>query len=163
VNKLRHKLRAKLTRNDTPELDGFKIRNVGEEDGEALAALMLAAYRGTVDYEDEDLNDAREEIGRLADGEYGKPLWDCSFVAEMSSVIVGAVIVTLDKDEDVPLLAFAMTNPDRKRSKVATTLMKRTVNSMIDAGYRETIAYVTEGNEPSAGLAARFGFTVEDV
>lgn len=161
MTKSRRKLRAKLTRNDIPYLNDCEIRNVSEEDGEALAVLMLSAYRGTIDYEDEDIEDARMEVRRLVDGEYGKPVWDCSYVAEMADVMVGAVIVTLDKEENLPLLAFAMTSPDRKRSKVASTLMKHAVNSMIDAGYNETIAYVTEGNEPSAGLASRFGFEVD--
>jgi len=163
MTKLKHKLRAKLTRGDIPNLNGCEIRNINTEDGEALAELMLNAYKGTVDYEGEDIEDARDEVRRLSEGEYGEPLWDCSFVAEMSKNMVGAVVVTLDRKENVPLLAFAMTSPDKKRLKVATTLMKKTVNSMIDAGFKETIAYVTEGNEPSAGLASKFGFKIEDV
>lgn len=157
----RQKLRAKLTRNDIPYINDCEIRNVSEEDGEALAVLMLSAYRGTIDYEDEDIEDARLDVRRLVDGEYGMPIWDCSYVAEMADVMVGAVIVTLHKEDNVPLLAFAMTSPDRKRSKVASTLMKHAVNSMIDAGYEETIAYVAEGNAPSVGLASRFGFQLD--
>jgi len=56
-------------------------RAVVPADKEALAVLMLDAYRDTVDYNNETLADAVSEIEHTLSGSYGRFLAGCSFVA----------------------------------------------------------------------------------
>ena len=61
-------------------LDGM-VRNVAHEDLEVLAQLMLDAYRGTIDYEDEDYEDALVEVRSFLEG---KPALEFSSILELS-------------------------------------------------------------------------------
>jgi hypothetical protein len=67
----RKRLRMVLDLNSAPGPTDIACRTVAPSDQEALAALMLDAYRGTVDYEGETLEDAFREIGHTLSGSYG--------------------------------------------------------------------------------------------
>jgi hypothetical protein len=56
------------------EHDLVVARPLVESDAPDLATLMLAAFRGTVDDEGEDIQ-AREEVRRTFAGAYGQMMW----------------------------------------------------------------------------------------
>jgi hypothetical protein len=63
----RHEYRLNLKEFRPPSVkldDGLSVRHPGQDDVESLAALVLNAYRGTLDDEGEDLDGARELLVR---------------------------------------------------------------------------------------------------
>jgi ribosomal protein S18 acetylase RimI-like enzyme len=141
-------------------LDGpWTVRPVRDGDADALAALMLEAYRGTIDDEGETLEGARTEVRRTFAGDYGDFLPRFSLVAHDDDRLVGAALITLW--ESVPFVAFTMTQPDTKDRGLATALTGRSLASLREAGYSEVRLTVTEGNEPALRVYEKLGFRAE--
>ncbi len=73
----------------------WDCRSVTEADIPALGRLMLDAYRGTVDYEGETIEDAVKEVAKTLRGGYGRFLPDCSLAIETNGVMSSACLITL--------------------------------------------------------------------
>jgi GNAT superfamily N-acetyltransferase len=144
-----------------PVSTDLACRTVAPSDKEALAALMLDAYQGTVDYEGESLDDALREIGHTLSGSCGRFLSDCSFVLDGDEGISSAYLVTLlneGKPDETPLLAFAMTRKRDKRRGLATALIPRSVAALSGLGYSRLSLAVTADNHPARRLYEEFDF-----
>ena len=90
----RLRLRCLLTSLPLPP-DVAGLRPVLAEDRDALAALMFAAYAGTIDAEPSDtLDGAAEEVQTTFDGGYGPFLAGASFVAVRGGELASATLVT---------------------------------------------------------------------
>lgn len=149
-------MKIKLRR--LPLRGGWLFRPITEGDLEALGTLMLEAYRGTIDYEGETLEDAKKEVWTVLSGGYGACLKDCSYVIEAEDEILSATMVVLSDEMDRPLLAFSMTHPEHKRKGMAEFLLKASINWLFDAGYEELLLVVTEGNAGAIRLYEKLGF-----
>jgi ribosomal protein S18 acetylase RimI-like enzyme len=150
--KLCAKLDAAVHRPDSDPL----ARAIRGDDAEALAGLMLDAYRGTIDDGGESIDDARSEIRRLFDGNYGELDLAASEVIERQGVIVSATIVTTY--EGAPMIAFSMTAPGWKRRGLARAGLVRAMSRLRDAGAARVFLAVTSGNVPAEALYASLGF-----
>jgi GNAT superfamily N-acetyltransferase len=135
---------------------GGALRNPLPEETEALAELMLDAYRGTVDDAGETTDDALSEVEGFFLGNAGEPLLDASWVYDSNGTILSASLVTLHEGE--PLLAYLVTRSPWKGRGLASFLLRQTILSLTDARYSALAAAVTEGNAESEALLARFGF-----
>jgi lactoylglutathione lyase len=123
-------------------------------DREALARLMLEAYRGTIDDEGESLDEAREEVDAwLASA----PLLDGSRVlGTRDGALISAVLVS--RLGDLPIIAYAMTAPPHTARGLASALLSDVVASLAAQGERAVVAFITEGNLPSERVFTRAGF-----
>jgi ribosomal protein S18 acetylase RimI-like enzyme len=140
-----------------PEVpEEWPAREVERADTEALAVLMHEAYRGTPDDEGETLEDARAEVEKTLDGEYGTFLRFASFACEGDGRLLGASLVTHWRG--APLIAFAMTHPEVARRGLATSLILRSLHALAGAGYREANLAVTDANDPARRLYEKLGF-----
>jgi ribosomal protein S18 acetylase RimI-like enzyme len=137
----------------------WKSRNISETDVRALAELMLEAYKGTVDYEGETLEDAISEVQGTINGKYGPFLQKCSFIIEENMKAISASMVTWSDTMDMPLLAFSMTLPIYRNRGMATFLLKKSMNALIGEGYSQIYLVVTETNIPAKHLYEKIGFT----
>lgn len=136
----------------------WECRAVTEADIPALGRLMLDSYRGTVDYEGEELEDAVAEAGKTLRGGYGRFLADCSSCIELDGKIASACLVTLIEDKDLPFLAFSMTRPGSQGKGMAGFLIQTAGNRLLDRGYKELVLVVTKENERAVRLYKRIGF-----
>jgi ribosomal protein S18 acetylase RimI-like enzyme len=121
-----------------------------------LAHLMIEAYRGTTDDHGETMEDARQEVRRLLDGEYGQLLPNFSEVIERNGQLVAATLLTLW--QDAPLVAFSITRPAWKRTGLARAGLKRSINRLFQNGYDELCLVVTRGNDAAERLYESVGF-----
>jgi ribosomal protein S18 acetylase RimI-like enzyme len=140
---------------------GICGRAVVPADKEALAELMLDAYRDTVDYNNETLADAVSEIEHTLSGSYGRFLAGCSFVVTGEDGLSSATLVTLPDEgtrSECPLLAFAITRKRDQRRGLASALILRSAAALRERGYRRLGLGVTADNEPARRLYARLGF-----
>jgi ribosomal protein S18 acetylase RimI-like enzyme len=136
----------------------FRSRVVRPEDKEALATLLFAAYRGTIDDEGDSFADALEEIEKTWRGDYGRFLPECSFVVEDGEYLSSACMVSFFEPHAAPLVVFLMTRPEAKRRGLARCLLWRSMNALRDAAFSRLTLVVTDGNEPAQRLYHLLGF-----
>jgi len=137
---------------------GFRSRSVRPDDAEALAVLLFAAYRGTIDDEGDSFAEALEEIEKTFHGDYGRFLPGCSFVAEEGEFLASACLVSFFEPHNAPLVVFLMTRPETKRRGLARRLLQRSMNALLDEGYTRLTLVVTDGNDPAQRLYKSMGF-----
>ncbi len=137
---------------------GAGLRVVRPDDNEALAILLFAAYRGTIDDEGDSFADALEEIEKTRRGDYGRFLPECSFVIEEGEYIASACLVSFFEPHDAPLVVFLMTRPEAKRRGLARSLLERSMNALRNGGHSRLTLVVTDGNEPALNLYRSLGF-----
>jgi GNAT superfamily N-acetyltransferase len=149
-------MKMKLSRR--PLKGAWLFRPISKGDVEALGGLMFEAYRGTIDYEGETLEEAVEEVCAVLAGTYGPFLEDCSYVIEDEGKMLSASMVVLSDEVNAPLLAFSMTHPAHKRNGMAEFLLKASINRLLDAEHQELYLVVTEGNTGAVRLYEKLGF-----
>jgi ribosomal protein S18 acetylase RimI-like enzyme len=157
----RKRLRMVLDLVSAPVQTDIACRTAVASDKEALAALMLDAYQGTVDYEGESLDDALREIDHVCSGSYGRFLRDCSFVFDGDAGLSSACLVTMlneGKPDEAPLLVFAMTRKRDQRRGLSSALILRSVAALSGLGYSRLSLAVTADNTPACRLYERLGF-----
>ncbi|MDD5263806.1 MAG: GNAT family N-acetyltransferase [Candidatus Bipolaricaulis sp.] len=149
-------MEAALVRRTSP--GSVVSRVVSPSDKEALAILLFAAYRGTIDDEGDSFADALVEIEKTFRGDYGRFLSECSFAVEEGEFLASACLVTFFDPHGAPLVVFLMTRPEAKRRGLARHVLERSMNALLEAGYERLTLVVTDGNEPAQSLYRRLGF-----
>ena len=128
------------------------IRPLHPEDKDSLAGLMLDAYLGTIDYEGENIDDARAEIEEYLGGD---PILTCSRVIEMGDILVAASLVAMW--EEAPLIAYVMTSSSRKGQGLARAALLSSLDCLARTTDLEVFAFITEGNTASERLFLGLG------
>ncbi|WP_420453836.1 GNAT family N-acetyltransferase [Ilumatobacter sp.] len=124
-----------------------------DSDREALAALMLDGYRGTIDDEGESFEDALEAI----DHYLAHALRQHSLVVvERDRIIAVACVVIVDSVHYVDPVVVAS---DRKRDGIGRRAVAALLDSLADEGITEVGATITDGNSASERLFVGVGFT----
>lgn len=127
------------------------------EDREALAALMIDAYRGAIDDDGETLDDARAEIDGYFSGTDLAPLLEYSWVAG-AETLDAACLVAHWPARNCALFAYLMTRAAAKGQGLAGRLVAASLRDLAGARHTEARAVITMGNEPSERLFTRLGF-----
>ncbi len=113
---------------------------------------MLDAYLGTIDYDGENLEDARAEIDEFFSSE---PMLDCSRIIQSDEDLVAASLLTTW--EGAPLVAYVMTGSSSKRHGLARAVLLDSLDCLANTGHREVFAFITEGNAASERLFEGLG------
>jgi RimJ/RimL family protein N-acetyltransferase len=158
--KTRHEYFLKLAGNyqfPIPD-DDYELRHPTQSDLDDLGALTLDSYHGTIDYEDETLDQCREEMTGNLDGKYGESLAECSWLLYSAAEIAAACLVVRWQGEKCAFITFVMTGSKWKGKGLATVALQSTLASLKRSGFQEVRAVITDGNEPSERLFKRAGF-----
>ncbi len=140
-----------------PEAADFVLRPPDPSDHETLAELMLDAYRGTIDYEGEGIEEARSEVASYFGG---SPLLGQSLVIESGTKVAAACLVNAYGEG--ALVGYVMTTPELKGRGLGTLATTAALSIIQEAGYGEVHAWITEGNVPSERIFLGLGFEVVD-
>lgn len=119
---------------------------------DALATLLLAAYRGTIDDEGEDLDDARDAI----DHYLGIIVRDHSIVVTEAGIPVAISFVVVVGG--VHYIDPVAVDPSHKRRGIGRACVVASLRSMADASLSEVGATITDGNVASERLFHGLGF-----
>jgi GNAT superfamily N-acetyltransferase len=130
-------------------------RPVRAGDGAALGLLAYAAYRGSVDDNGEDEPWHVADLTAALVGEYGRFMEPVSQAVPDGDRLVAAVIFTWW--DDLPLLAFCLTHPDRQGQGLATRLVTHAARELAAEGHEAMHLAVTAAN-PARALYERLGF-----
>jgi ribosomal protein S18 acetylase RimI-like enzyme len=150
------RLHLRCTLDAAAPAEHSRLRPMVPSDAPALGRLFHAAYLGTVDYEGESVDDAIAVVTGAFDGEYGEWIAPASMLLEEAGQPVSASVVTTWQGR--PLLAFAVTHPDRKNHGLSRICTTAAMQALARAGYRELDLFVTEANAPARTLYRRLGF-----
>lgn len=140
----------------------YRLAQPAPADAEALAVLMLDAYRGTIDFDDETLDDARAEVAGFLDGRDGPPMLECSWAAWSDGELAAACLAGWWAAREAPLIAYCLTRAIDKGRGLGTWLLARTLDALAEAGHGAVWAVITDGNLPSQALFRRAGFAHVD-
>jgi RimJ/RimL family protein N-acetyltransferase len=124
-------------------------------DVSSLAELMFSAYQGTIDYDDETQEDAKEELRTYF---RNQPILDHSAIQRGSNSYIAACLVSHLGSENTPLISYIMTRRESKRTGLARSLLEAVLMHLEMAGYSRVLATITEGNVPSERLFTSCGF-----
>lgn len=135
------------------DLAGYAvIRPVSAADAEALAELMLEAYRGTIDYEGEEIDEARAAIAEFfADA----PLLGASMIATVDGAAASAVLVR--SFDGAPFISYVISHPAHQRRGLADQVVTIACQRLIADGEHHVSFAITDGNVASEALFARLG------
>lgn len=153
----RGRMRSLLAPITVPAIEG--MRRPTQSDDEALAALMMRAYIGTIDYEGEDEADALVEVRDTFSGGKGPFLWSASNVIEREGVLASATLVI--RWQGQPLVAFTMTDARFKRQGLGRACMLSTMRQLHSMGETELHLFVTLANDEAVGLYRSLGFVLQ--
>ena len=129
-----------------------ELRTISTDDLEALAHLMLESYRGTIDYEGEELDDAIDEVRSYFEDD---PMLAHSFGAVVDGTIVSAILVSAV--DGLPFIGYVMTLPEHKNQGWARRVAAAALRSLADAGHERVVFYITDGNLASEALFRSLG------
>lgn len=149
--KVRYEIDLPASPSTAPSPD-LAVRTVVPTDLDGLSGLMLDAYRGTIDFEDETYEDAVAEVGTFLDGD---PLLEHSYLAVDGEEVASAVLVS--EYDGQPFIGYVMTRPRYKSQRLARHLVRLAMASLGDEGHTRIALYITEGNTPSERLFAGVG------
>lgn len=155
MTKVRYEIEL-ATMTPVGDLDG-PARSVKATDLEPLARLMLDAYRGTVDFDDETYDDAVSEVRSFLDDD---PALEYSYLVEGDERVVGAVLVTMVEGQ--PFVSYVMTDPEHKRRHLGRRLVHHALSQAHADGHQRAVFYITRGNTPSEALFAALGAVAVD-
>ena len=114
---------------------------------------MLDAYRGTIDDEGENIDDALAAVDPCLVG----ALREHSFVvSETGAVSAFSFVVVVN---DLHYIDPVVVAPDRKGAGLGREMVCLCLRSLADAGVFEVGATITDGNVPSERLFLGLGFT----
>lgn len=133
--------------------DGLSIRSVTGDDLDGVSRLMLDAYMGTIDYEDETLDDAADVVREFLQN--ASSVLDRSLVVEEGESLVAGVLVSMMGDE--PFIDYVMTAPTHKRQGLARTVTTIALRSLASDGRGKVALYITDGNTASENLFRSLG------
>jgi GNAT superfamily N-acetyltransferase len=122
-------------------------------DRDVLAALLLDAYRDTIDDEGEDLDDALAAV----DHYLGAILGPHSYVVfDGGEPVAFAFVVVVD---DLHYIDPVVVAPARKGRGLGRDAVRCSLRSLAAAGVSEVGATITDGNVASERLFVGLGFT----
>jgi hypothetical protein len=124
-----------------------------EQQRDRLAALMLDAYRDTIDDEGESLQDALGAIDYYL-ASIVRP--HSHVMLDGSDPVAFAFVVVVN---DVHYIDPVVVASARKRLGAGDALVRRCLRSLADAGVSEVGATITDGNVASERLFTKLGFT----
>jgi L-amino acid N-acyltransferase YncA len=140
---------------DTPSVEVTLergIRLASDHDRDALADLLLDAYRGTVDDEGEDVPAAREAADRCL----ARRVSGSSVVIEEGERLVAMSFVVMVRGR--AYIDPVATAAPRKRAGLGRRVVSASLQRLHDADVHEVGATITDGNVPSERLFASLGF-----
>ena len=135
------------------------VRAFATGDRQRLGALLFNAYLGTVDQEEDTIEQALVEIGKTVGGEYGTFIPSCSMVVERLGILSSAALLT--RFHARPFLAFSFTSPDSKNQGLARACVSSAMAELRASGESELHLVVTVANAPAFHLYKSLGFEVE--
>ncbi|MBP1041923.1 GNAT family N-acetyltransferase [Vagococcus sp. BWB3-3] len=121
-----------------------------------LASLFSESFAGTVDDEQETLEEWCEEIRAFSLNKYGPFINDASFVVTHDDMPIAAITCSLFKN--VPLITYIVTHPNFQRQSLGKELLNKLIASLKSLQYTTVYLVASNNNLPAISLYESMGF-----
>ncbi len=157
VGKSRIKMKCKLEKQfiSTP----YQFNSITQEDITKIAAAMLEAYEGTVDQQEETVEEAILEVEKIMKDGYGLFIAEASYWIEMNDEAAAVICINLWNEK--PLITEIYTRKNFLHQGMASTLIRKSMDTLNLMGYDEIILNVTAENSNALKLYEKLGFKQE--
>ncbi len=136
--------------------DNYVITNFDLNHKEEIAFSMLDAYKDTVDYEGEDINDTKAEIENVINNGYGTFLIETSFMIKINNEVASVIMISLY--EDIPTIIYVFTMKKYTKKKMASCLIKKSMQALYKIGYKKIQLFVSKDNNEAIRIYQKLGF-----
>jgi len=135
-----------------------EFKNPTAVDTTALAELMIDAYNNTIDYDGETVIDAVIEVESFFGGRDAKPMLKNSWLCLKNELLASACLVGWWEKPQAPLISYIMTGANWKNQGMGTAVLNKSIESLVNQGFKEVYAVITDGNKPSERIFEQVGF-----
>ncbi|NLW52193.1 MAG: GNAT family N-acetyltransferase [Tissierellia bacterium] len=144
------------------ELDNFHfVEKVNFDEVDDLASAMFDAYKNAPDYENDTLEDFKNEVNNIKSNLYGNVIEDASLCVKSSDGIIAAIFVADFKDEAT--MTYCFTKKEHQGRGLAEALIKASENKLRELGYDKFYLYLTLSNQDAYNLFDALGFTETEI
>lgn len=157
LNSKRVKMNYKLLSQTLRSNYDFKF--IGIDDVMELATVMLNSLKDTCEDRGETLGDVIEEIESVIGGSFAPFISDASYQIMQNEETASAIMISYY--EGYPLISEIFTKKEYQNSGMASSLIKKSVNSLLDMGYKNLILNVDAENIAAVNLYRKIGFEVK--
>ncbi|WP_459477862.1 GNAT family N-acetyltransferase [Clostridium saccharoperbutylacetonicum] len=144
----------KLMPQEVEEIYAFD--KISSDDIHGLSVSMLEAFKDTVDFNGETLEELNKEIHSVVESAFGTFIPYASFQIKQNGEIAAVILVSLYKDR--PFVSELFTVKKYLKLGMARSLLKKSINALIDLGYEDLVLYVHPKNAGAINLYKKIGF-----
>jgi len=126
-----------------------------------LATVMLNSLKDTSEDRGETLEDVIQEIESVITGSFAPFISGASYQIIQNGETVSAIMISYY--EGYPLISEIFTNKQYQNSGMASFLIKKSVNSLLNMGYKKLILNVDTENFTAMNLYRKIGFEVNTI
>ncbi|WP_075619609.1 GNAT family N-acetyltransferase [Paenisporosarcina indica] len=134
-----------------------KLQHIQKDDITKVATTMLDAYKGTVDQQENTVEEAIREVEKIVNNGYGPFISEASYWIELNNEAAAVVCINLWNGR--PLITEIYTGKNYHRQGLARTLILASMNTLFYKGYDEIDLNVTLENTKALHLYDSLGFT----
>ena len=156
--KLMEKSRMKMTckLEDQPFTSKYQLKRIDKDDILKVATTMLEAYKGTVDQQEETIQEAVLEVEKIINDGYGPFIKEASYWIELNNEAVAVICINIWNGR--PLITEIFTGINYRRNGFASELIKASMDVLNQLGYKEIDLNVTKENLKAVHLYEELGF-----
>lgn len=137
----------------------YLLKSITQQDITKVAATMLEAYEGTVDQQEETLQEAILEVEKIINDGYGPFIAEASYWIEMNDEAAAVICINLWNEK--PLITEIYTGKKFLHQGMASTLIRASMATLNRMGYDELTLNVTVENSNALHLYEKLGFVQE--
>ena len=145
-------------RNEIP----FTITPISNYTIEEMAEVFLDAYKDTLDYDGESINETNNEIGNIIRGDYGEIITSASGCIKIKEKLASIIFITkksLNEELDmISFIPYIVTKKEVIRQGFAKALIINGLQQLIKSNYKICELSVSEGNKHAYELYISLGF-----
>ena len=137
----------------------YQLKPLTQQDITKVAATMLEAYEGTVDQQEETLQEAIIEVEKIMNDGYGPFIAEASYWIEIKDEAAAVICINLWNEK--PLITEIYTGKKFLHQGMASTLIRASMATLNRMGYDELTLNVTVENSKALHLYEKLGFVQE--
>lgn len=157
VGKSRIKMTCKLEKQSISTT--YQFNSITQKDITKIATSMLEAYEGTVDQQEETVEEAILEVEKIMKDGYGPFIAEASYWIEMNDE--AAAVICINLWDEKPLITEIYTGKKFLHQGMASMLIRKSMDTLNHMGYDEIILNVTAENSNALHLYKKLGFKQE--
>lgn len=134
----------------------YTFDKISSDDINSLSVSMLEAFKDTEDFNGETLEDLNKEIYSVVESTFGTFIPEASFQIKQNGEIAAVILISLYNDK--PFVSELFTIKKYLKLGMASSLLKKSINALLNLGYDDLVLYVHPKNVGATNLYRKFGF-----